>query len=206
MEMGNSGTVAGTFGRVPGMGGRRVTAGPTKGVVSDMMRAEPMRIFTFAMLGLAATGCGSTGPSFRIPEALPGAFVSGEAASLVLTATISKPVFAIGDTATLVLTVRNATALAVTLHFSSTCQVLPFIWDATSMVHPQGGGWGCGAALTQLTIAPGASHVRSVVVHGGVLREPQPFVALNPGEHYGYLELGDRKGRSAPVRWVVSTQ
>ena len=159
-----------------------------------------MRIFTVVVLGLATLGCGNP---LRPPEGLPEPFVSGAASALVLSATISKPQVGIGDTATLVLTVRNPTAQPVTLNFSSTCQVLPFVWDATSMVHPRGGGWGCGAALTQLTIGAGASHVRNVVVHGGVLREPQPFVALNPGEHYGYLELGDRLGRSAPVRWVV---
>lgn len=158
-----------------------------------------VRIVTLAMLGLAIAGCRSP----LGPDGLPEPFVSGAATALVLTATISKPQIAIGDTATLVLTVRNPSAQPVTLNFSSTCQVLPVIWDATSMVHPRDGGWGCRAALTQLTIGAGASHVSTVVVHGGVPREPSAVVALNPGEHYGYLELGDGMGRSAPVRWVV---
>lgn len=167
------------------------------------IRTVAMRVVLVVLLGLGSAGCGASQSLFGAPDDLPEPFVSGAATPLVLTASISKAELAIGDTATLTLTVRNPSASAVTLNFSSTCQVLPFIWDARSMVHPREGGWGCGAALTQLTIGAGASHVRSVVVHGGVLREPSALVALNPGEHFGYLELGDRMGRSPPVRWRI---
>ena len=150
-----------------------------------------------------AFGCGG-GVTLPAPAHLPEPFLSDNVSALVLTASISKPELALLDTATLTLTVANPTATPITLTFSSTCQVLPYIWNSQRMVYPSGGGWGCGAAMTSLTIPARSSHARKVVVHGGVPAESSPsVVALNPGVHHGYLELGDRFGRSAPASWTV---
>lgn len=136
---------------------------------------------------------------------LPSPFIGEPAAGLQFSASISKSVVAIGDTATIAFVLHNPTQQTVTLRFSSTCQILPYIRDSAGIVHPRGGGWGCGAALTSLSLSPGEARVMKVIVHGGVPREAMHgVVPLNPGEHHAYAELGDGMGRSPAVAFSIT--
>lgn len=148
--------------------------------------------------------CGTlVGPGLPV-EHLPPPFVRGPASGIELSAHVSRTVIGMGDTATLAFRARNGTMRTVTLTFSSTCQLLPFIWDESRMVHPRS-GWGCGAAITSLTLPPGGTREVKTTVHGGVLTTLSSAIPLNPGRYFAYAELGDSLGRSAPVTFTVRT-
>jgi hypothetical protein len=153
---------------------------------------------------MTAVACGLDGTfSPSAPRDVPEPFMSGPAAGLQFSASMSKPVIRIGDTATIAFELRNVTSQSAILRFSSTCQILPYIRDSEAIPHP-GGGWGCRAAITSLTLGPGEGHILHVIVHGGVTGGTTPrFVELNPSEYHAYAELGDGLGRSPSVSFRV---
>ena len=54
----------------------------------------------------------------------------------------------------------------MTLSFSSSCQIMPYIVDrrASQVVHPRGGGWGCLTVITALTLNGGESKEERVEI------------------------------------------
>ena len=113
--------------------------------------------------------------------------------SLELTASMSDTELAVGEDATLRITLRNHGDRPVELNFPHSCQILPYIETAVGqLVYPQG-GWGCLTVLTRLHLAPGEEKVQTLQVRGGV---PQPAIhtgaALPPGEYRAYAELGEK--------------
>lgn len=86
----------------------------------------------------------------------------GNSAALELTLAASPAEISPGDTILLRATLRNRSPQPVTIHFSSGCQILVYVEDLSGrMVHPSGGGWGCTAALTQLTVPANGSVTRT---------------------------------------------
>jgi hypothetical protein len=70
----------------------------------------------------------------------------------------------------------------VTLHFSDSCQLMPYVASSSGLiVDPPGGSWACATVLTSLTLAPG--EVRSEEVHvGSAAQGPYRYVQLGAGE------------------------
>ena len=104
---------------------------------------------TLALTALAVLAAACVDPSATDYDA-----VARE--GLVLSLTASPAAIAPGDTARLVARLANHNDHAVRLDFSSGCQILPYVESAEGqVVYPYGGGWGCTAALTSLTLAAG---------------------------------------------------
>ena len=130
------------------------------------------------LIPLLLSACGSTptSPSQQDP--------------LRLDAQITQTRLAPDDTATVTFTLRNAGSQSITLRFSSTCQILPYVTDRRTqqIVHPGGGGWVCATMVTGLTLAPGESSTKQVQVRA-TNAATHPFVALPPGEYETYAEI-----------------
>ncbi len=131
-----------------------------------------------------------------------------EEGNLRLEASISKQVIHVGDTATLLLRLRNLGSEEITLNFNSTCQILPYIHHRRSsdMVHPAGGGWVCGGALTSLTLAPGGERMVPYVVGGGAPAQGIHMGAPLPeGEYVAYarVQASQVNLTSLPVSFAV---
>jgi hypothetical protein len=130
------------------------------------------------LIPLLLTACGSTPtlPSQQDP--------------LRLDAQITQTRLAPGDTATVTFTLRNVSSQAITLGFSSSCQILPYVTDRRTqqIVHPRGGGWVCLTVVTGLTLAPGESSTQQVQVRAANAAT-HPFVALPPGQYETYAQI-----------------
>src|SRR5437870_4017840 len=90
------------------------------------------------------------------PQA-PAPFLTGAAAPLVFTATVSKPIVQVGDTASLIFTLRNPSSDRVTLTFSSGCQVTGFVKRGREVVWPK--SQICPASITYIVLQPGQQKV-----------------------------------------------
>jgi len=107
-----------------------------------------------------------------------------------------------GMTATLRATLTNEGPETVTLQFSSTCQIVPLIRNSTgAIVAPDGGGWGCGAAMTALTLTPGESVVRAWTWDGGTTFDSAKSARLPDGVYQVTASLYSYAGQpeTAPV-------
>lgn len=124
-----------------------------------------------------------------------------------LTTSASAREFVGGSPVTLRIILTNEGDDAVTLHFRSTCQLLPFIRDSRGEnVIPSGGGWGCGAAITQLSLDPGESVTREYVWTGSTaFQSEMPLVPMPPGRYYFTAEVPADEGelRSAPIELIL---
>lgn len=100
-------------------------------------------------------------------------------ARLVLDASAGRTELAVGDTTTIVFRLRNIGGTAVTLEFTSGCQVMPFVAERTSgrIVVPQGGAWACILVLTQLTLPAGKERIYSLPIQAGTTVPPGDYVA-----------------------------
>lgn len=120
------------------------------------------RFVGMPLLLIAALSCDSLPTEVPAPPALP------EAGGLRLDGSISSTIVPVGKTHVLTFRLRNLTEQSMTLHFSSGCQITPFIETRSGEdVYPQGGGYACTTALTSLTIEPGGEVLRPMRVHGG---------------------------------------
>lgn len=83
-----------------------------------------------------------------------------------LTAAINRAQIARGGTATVSFRLQNVTSRAVTLEFGTGCQVMPYVLrsPANEVVYPEGGGWVCTMALTEMTLAPNSVTVTELTV------------------------------------------
>lgn len=127
--------------------------------------------------------------------AVPGcneASSPGPAGSLEFTAQLSPSTIRVGETATFTLRLRNTGRDVITLHFPSSCQIVPYVATVAGQdVFPGDGGWVCGQALTQLRLAPGATAMRVIDVHGGAAQPAtHAMPQLAPGSYRLWGELG----------------
>jgi hypothetical protein len=124
-----------------------------------------------------------------------------------LTSSASARELAGGSPVTLRISMTNEGTETVTLHFRSTCQILPYISDARGAnVIPSEGGWGCGAALTELSLGPGESVNREYIWTGSTaFRSEMPLIPMPPGRYYFTVEIpaDEEKLRSAPIELIL---
>lgn len=155
--------------------------------------------FASVSLLLAIAGC-------RDPAGPLSRTVIGEN-RISLTTSASSNELGRGEPVTLRIRVKNEGTQAITLNFNSTCQVVPFISDARGAhVIPEGGTYGCGDALTYLSLAPGQSEEREYVWTGAtefVSQRSPP--QLPPGRYYfsaGLLAEGAAL-QSEPIELIL---
>ena len=156
--------------------------------------------FASVSLLLVLAGCQDTaGP-------LSSTVIGGNLVRLTTSASASELIR--GSPVTLHIRVKNEGTEAVTLHFNSTCQVVPFIHDAgRTPVIPDGGAYGCGAALTQLSLAPGESEDSEYVWTGGTAFASQGTLRpLPPGRYYFSARVLAEDGaamQSEPIELIL---
>ncbi len=152
-----------------------------------------MRIL-FAVASLAfAVACGSSPTSPSLER------------SLRLTVSISRSVVPAGETATITYRLQNVGPSAQTLHFSDSCQLLPYISSGYGLImYPEGGSWMCATAITSLTLAPGDVKTEQVYV-GSAAQGPYPYVHLGQGDYSAYARVPSSalQLQSDPVRFTV---
>jgi hypothetical protein len=145
-----------------------------------MTSAFVRRAFALVTLG-AAIACGSS------PTA------ADQTAALRLTATIDRKEIAAGASATASFRLENVGASAVTLHFNSGCQLLPYVERRSSqqIVFPPEGWWGCTAIVTELFLAPGDAETRRLTILAGSASDIR--AELPPGEYGVFARVESRE-------------
>ncbi len=121
------------------------------------------------------------------------------------TASITVSVIPAGDTATIVFRLQNVGSDTVTLHFSDSCQLNPYVSSSFGLiVYPPGGGWVCATALTSLTLRPGESTTQELKV-GGMGLSLNSYVPLGAGDYSAYARVPSSEYtlQSEPVRFTV---
>ncbi|HEX5631705.1 MAG TPA: BsuPI-related putative proteinase inhibitor [Gemmatimonadales bacterium] len=113
---------------------------------------------------------------------------------------------AMGESMTVRFNLRNTGADTVRLTFPSGCTVLPFVTtsDTLDIHYPQGGGWACTMALTEMTLVPGGVETREMEVTAGGAAGGDRAV-LGPGNYlvFARLEHPERALRSPMVPLTV---
>lgn len=108
-----------------------------------------------------------------------------------------------GTPDTLRVTLTNDGPASVVLHFGDSCQILPYIRDATgTVVLPGEGGWACFTVLTQLALSRGQSVVREFIWTGSTsFASEMPLRPLPSGKYYVSAEVPAFEGmlRTAPL-------
>jgi hypothetical protein len=100
----------------------------------------------------------------------------------------------------------NVSAEEITVVFGTTCTVLGYIVDARGKrVYPPGGAWGCGDAITPVTLASGHGLTRSIELRTGATPELRnQTLTLPPGRYVAYAEMegsiGDLGGQRVKLR------
>ena len=119
--------------------------------------------------------------------------VHGGIGPFILDGSIGKVVLERGDTTMVSFRLRNVSESAVTLQFSSGCQLLWFVaaWPGERIIYPVGGAWGCTLALTELTLAPGEEYSVGTVIRAYPPPMPAIYsgVPLGPGEYVIFARL-----------------
>jgi hypothetical protein len=108
-----------------------------------------------------------------------------------LTVTPSATEVARGVPMTFHVSLVNEGGSPLTLHFSDSCQINPYIQnEAGQTVLPVGGGWGCATVLTDLTLMPGKGVVRDYVWTGSTeFRSELPLRPLPSGKYFFSAEV-----------------
>ena len=129
---------------------------------------------------------------------------AGEVAGADFTATVSKALVLVGDTATLRFTLTNTSPNSLRWDFGDGCQIIPYVVnEGGAIVYPPSGFWGCLTVITHLELAPGEQEVLEVLVRGGAPAPAiYPGVPLAPGRYAAYAELKG-VGRSSPVTFII---
>ena len=96
-----------------------------------------------------------------------------------------------GAPVTFHVTLTNEGSAPLTLHFTDSCQINPYIQDESGKtVLPYGGTWGCATVLTNLTLDPGAGIDRDYVWTGSTaFRSEMPLRPLPPGKYFFSAEV-----------------
>ena len=108
-----------------------------------------------------------------------------------LTAASSASEVARGDPVTFHVILTNEGSAPVTLHFSDSCQINPYIQDQSGKtVLPGGGGWACLTVLTDLTLVPGKDISRDYIWTGSTeFRSEMPLRPLPAGKYLFSAEV-----------------
>lgn len=127
-------------------------------------------------------------------------------AGLTLGVTASSSSFSAGQSDTITITLTNTTPVAVTLHFNSGCQILPYIADShDNVVLPSGGAWLCTGALTQRSLAPHEVQTERFVWTGSTkFASEMPLPTLPRGTYYISATLHASEARLATSRLPVT--
>lgn len=151
----------------------------------------------FAVLALACivlASCGSASPT-----------TPSQQGPLRLTGSSTRSFIPAGETATITFRLENLGPYALTLHFSDSCQLMPYIANAAGqIVYPGGGGWGCLTVITSLTLEAGGAKTVDVQVRAAA-QVSYPYVALGAGDYSAYAKVpsSEYKLQSDPVRFTV---
>jgi hypothetical protein len=105
---------------------------------------------------------------------------------LSLDASVSSPSIAIGQTDTLTFRLRNLTMSSLSLTFASSCQIAPFIENASDGVAYPVGGQVCATVITHLTLPPSGEHTFTLAVLGDTVPVMSAGAVLPPGSYRGY--------------------
>ncbi len=133
----------------------------------------------------------------------PGPFLTGDAVPLVFTAAVSKSHVLVGDTASLIFTLRNPTNQRVTLRFSSGCQITTRVRRGREEVWPE--PYSCTAALSSLTLDAGQQRIVRVPFTAITGEDLALYtgLALTPAAYVAYAELENGEGRSTSVDFRI---
>jgi hypothetical protein len=132
--------------------------------------------------------------------------------SVQLVTQISRNVIPPTGTATLTFRLENVSDKPITLHFSSGCQILPYIATRSDsrIVYPSGGGWACTAIVSELMLKPGEIKTQDVIVQGATSTSlPAPGnVPLAAGDYSAYarVEAMGVEVQSASVPFIVQSE
>ena len=153
-------------------------------------------LFTMSLV-LAAVGCHQE--AVLAPNA---------ASRLGLSVAVSASSVMAGQPDTITITLANSAPDAVTLHFGSGCQILPYIADAHgTLVLPGGGGWMCTAALSQRTLAPHQTQTLRFVWTGSTtFASEMPLLPLPSGLYYVFATLEANEARLTTTHVPVQLQ
>ena len=150
------------------------------------------------LLLLAVAGCTDV-----FAPLAPGPFLSGDARSLVFTAAVSKSRVPVGDTASLIFTLRNPTSQRVTLTFPSGCQITARVRRGRHEVWPK--PYVCTLAITGISLQPGQQRVVTLPFNAISGEELAIYAgpAFTPGAYVAYAELENGEGRSTSVDFTI---
>jgi Intracellular proteinase inhibitor len=101
-----------------------------------------------------------------------------------------------GSPVTFHVTLINAGAKPVTLHFSDSCQINPYVRNSEgAVVLPDKGSWACLTVLTELNLAPLQSVERDFVWTGSTaFQSEEPLRSLSPGKYQFLVEVPAGEG------------
>ncbi|HEY4670670.1 MAG TPA: BsuPI-related putative proteinase inhibitor [Gemmatimonadaceae bacterium] len=96
-----------------------------------------------------------------------------------------------GTPVTLQVKLSNEGSAPVTLHFSDSCQINPYIQNSAGQtVLPEGGSRGCLTVITDLTVTPGNDVVREFVWTGSTaFQSEMPLRPLPAGRYFFTAEV-----------------
>lgn len=147
---------------------------------------------------VAVAGCTDVFAPFA-----PGPFLNGDAAPLVFTAAVSKARVSVGDTASLIFTLRNPTNQRITLTFPTGCQIIGRVRRGRNEVWPQ--PYACTLAATSIVLQGGQQRV-VVLPFTAISGEELAIwsgLVLTPATYVAYAELENGEGRSTSVDFTV---
>jgi hypothetical protein len=133
----------------------------------------------------------------------PGPYLSGEATPLVFTAAVSKSRVSVGDTASLIFTLRNPSSQRVVLTFPTGCQIVGRVRRGRHEVWPQ--PYSCTAAISTIALNAGQQRVVALpftAISGEELAIWTGLV-LTPATYVAYAELENGEGRSTSVDFTI---
>lgn len=131
---------------------------------------------------------------------------AGAYGPLRLEATFAQGEIVVGDTTSLVVTLRNPTDTVIVVPFASACQLLPFLdrVDPRHPWHPAGSVYDCPPTFTALRIGPGDSWTQTLLVCARADLSPPsyntPGITVTPGRYEGFavLNVNGTGGRAGP--------
>jgi hypothetical protein len=127
------------------------------------------------------------------------------ALGLTLTLSVTHSAIRGGEPDTITVALANTTNQVVSLHFSSGCQLLPYITNSRgSIVLPAGGAWGCTANISQLDLAAGERRTWTFVWTGSTaFASEMPLLPLPAGPYSIYATLSAQEVRLATKPGLV---
>jgi hypothetical protein len=109
----------------------------------------------------------------------------------------------VGDTASLIFTLRNPTTERVTLDFATTCQITGRVRRGRGEVWPR--PYFCADAVTHIVLDVGVQRVVTIpfTAISSDDSTQYPGLALTPAAYVSYAELENNEGRSTSVDFTI---